>query len=134
MHVIINIMPKKGIKKLLPENILIAPINPPNPSDPVSPINTLALLTLKTKNPKSAPIIDTDKIISPCISSLEELERFSCNETKTTKKIKYTTLTPPDNPSSPSVKFTLLVIATKMNATKKIVKTPKFIVVFENGR
>ena len=59
-----NIIPITGIKKLLDEKILIAPIKPPSDSEPVSPIKTCALLTLKIKKPNIPPIIADDKTFS----------------------------------------------------------------------
>jgi hypothetical protein len=60
---ITNVMPNTGIKKLLEEKTLIAPINPPRESEPVSPINTFALFTLSAKKPSTAPTKHAESIM-----------------------------------------------------------------------
>ena len=67
---ITNIIPIIGIKKLLDENTLTAPIKPPKESEPVSPINTLAFETLKIKNANIPPTIHTDNKFNFSYSSV----------------------------------------------------------------
>ena len=83
-----NIMPISGIKKLLSEKILIAPIKPPSESEPVSPIKTFALLTLKTKKASMPPIKQKHIKIRLSYSSLSKynMDIFSrWTQIKTTK-------------------------------------------------
>ena len=96
---------------LNPKSDITAIINPKNVL-PESPINILAGGKLLTKNPKVAPSIIKDKIISnPPIL-------FIYNAIIEIVK-KYIELIPDASPSSPSIKFIALVIARIKNVDKK---------------
>ncbi|MNC44110.1 hypothetical protein D3C75_930060 [compost metagenome] len=80
----------------------IAPIAPPMPKEPKSPINTLAGWALNTRKPSTAPIIAAAH--TPAAIDV------ACMAT-TAKAASAMALTPDNNPSTPSVKFTALVTA-----------------------
>jgi len=87
----------------------MAAIAPPKAIDPVSPIKTLAGWALNLRNPRQAPV-----------KAPENITMLSNPKFKATKLKKDETInvTPAANPSRPSVRFTLLVVAT----TTKIIK------------
>ena len=125
MLLVINIMPKSGIKKLLPENILIAPIKPPKDNDPVSPINTLAGDTLNKRYPASAP----QRLKQICESAVLP----PCKEIIMPKNRKNGKLAPAANPSNPSVRFTQLTVLKNAKAVSGITQPPNFQVLLKKG-
>ncbi len=113
-----NIIPTTRIYSRLPLNAETAETNPPSPSEPVSPIKTEALFVLKRRYPASTPHKTRLRYASG-ISSRPESRKMSG-----ASAAKYQKLTDAASPSSPSVRLTQLVAATKANAASGIIQTP----------
>ncbi len=120
---ITNIIPSSGIYSEFPEKTETHEMKPPRASEPVSPINTAALLVLNMRNAATAPtpIKQSKPVSEPRNASIIPIIS------------RYAQLVPPASPSSPSVRFTQLTVAIKINTTRGIIPQPISTEILEKG-
>src|SRR5271157_3253671 len=105
-------------------NTATTAIAPPSPSAPTSPMKISAGCALYQRNPKLAPVIDPQKMVSSEVCGLRASCRYSAscacppayvNAVSAPAAI---TIRPMARPSNPSVRFTALDMNTTTSATK----------------
>ena len=103
----------------------IPAIAPPSSNEPVSPMNTCAGYILNNKNPKLVPIIiDPNIVVSFIFHIIEIMVNVAI----------INVVTPVDNPSIPSVKFTAFVVPNITNRAKIIYNHTGIVTnLFKNG-